>query len=416
MGVPNSAYQVETISSFVQKYVLSFYMGGDIPEESDNKVYYPFILEKGISLFKVAPIRKVLSLTFEGLFVDEYQDCTRKQHELIQVLAELFPTRILGDPLQGIFGFNGDSLVDMNAELLGGFYDSKYELRFPQRWLNGNNSHLGNDLKAIRSKLLSGMPIDLTEHRSIEVVLVSERDIYNPKGPYNSSIRKLIRETDILLIHPDSSSIYPRLNIIKRFNNAFTLIEAIDDKDFYILATMSDSLTSKNFRSSIYSLGVKVFNKTGLDYWFNAKGFKKKSNSKEQAAIQPIESMIERIEANFSFSLVADVLQAVSELNEIKCYRKDLFKSLCNTLYEASSNNIPVSTAMERARNLTRRIGRKVHGRCIGTTLLTKGLEFDSVAIINAHKFECPKHLYVALTRACKRLIIFTENAILNPY
>ncbi|MFV1977526.1 MAG: hypothetical protein ACC651_17435 [Candidatus Scalindua sp.] len=44
-------------------------------------------------------------------------------------------------------------------------------------------------------------------------------------------------------------------------------------------------------------------------------------------------------------------------------------------------------------------MGRKIKGKCIGTTLLTKGLEFDTVAILNARKFDCPKNLYVALTR-----------------
>jgi hypothetical protein len=33
------------------------------------------------------------------------------------MLAELLPCRILGDPLQGIFGFNEDPLVDWNPTL-----------------------------------------------------------------------------------------------------------------------------------------------------------------------------------------------------------------------------------------------------------------------------------------------------------
>ena len=71
---------------------------------------------------------------------------------------------------------------------------------------------------------------------------------------------------------------------------------------------------------------------------------------------------------------------------------------------------------MKNIRNVKRRMGRKIVGKCIGTTLLTKGLEFDTVAILNTHKFNCPKNLYVALTRASKRLIIFTTNRILSPY
>ena len=52
--------------------------------------------------------------TYSGLFVDEYQDCTKKQHEIIKILAELIPTRILGDFLQGIFEFN-EPTVDLTS-------------------------------------------------------------------------------------------------------------------------------------------------------------------------------------------------------------------------------------------------------------------------------------------------------------
>ena len=71
---------------------------------------------------------------------------------------------------------------------------------------------------------------------------------------------------------------------------------------------------------------------------------------------------------------------------------------------------------MKEIRNIKRIAGRKISGRCIGTTLLTKGLEFDIVAVLDAHKFKCPKNFYVAITRACKKLIIFTNNKILSPY
>ncbi len=54
--------------------------------------------------------------------------------------------------------------------------------------------------------------------------------------------------------------------------------------------------------------------------------------------------------------------------------------------------------------------------RCIGTTLLTKGLELDTVVILDAHTFDCRKNFYVAITTARKRLIISTNNTILSPY
>jgi superfamily I DNA/RNA helicase len=62
-------------------------------------------------------VQQVIGSSYAGLFVDEYQDCTRAQHAIVLMLAELLPCRILGDPLQGIFGFNEDPLVDWNPTL-----------------------------------------------------------------------------------------------------------------------------------------------------------------------------------------------------------------------------------------------------------------------------------------------------------
>lgn len=70
--------------------------------------------------------------------------------------------------------------------------------------------------------------------------------------------------------------------------------------------------------------------------------------------------------------------------------------------------------AMKLLKTRVRHQGRKIHGKYIGTTLLTKGLEFDSVVIWEADKFEDAKNFYVAISRACKKLIVITEKTTLN--
>jgi DNA helicase-2/ATP-dependent DNA helicase PcrA len=69
---------------------------------------------------------------------------------------------------------------------------------------------------------------------------------------------------------------------------------------------------------------------------------------------------------------------------------------------------------MSKIRNSKRHIGKSIQGRNIGTTLLTRGLEFEAVVILNAHHFSCPKNFYVAVTRASRRLVVFSENLELN--
>jgi hypothetical protein len=416
-GISSSSYSIETISSFAQKYVLSFCNGTDIPEQENSKNYYPFIIEKSITLLKIKPIREIISNTYNGLFVDEYQDCTIKQHELILILSELLPTRILGDFLQGIFGFNGESLVNLESKTeMKAFQKSYYELDRPQRWLNGNNALLGENLKDIRNSLIQKEEIDLSKYPSIETKLIKEFDLYDFKKDYNRQIRNLLDEKDLLILHPDSTSINPRLKFIKLFNNRITLIESIDDKTFYKTSKDADSITKENIYLYLISISYQLFNKSGLDNWFNEKGFKRKAKEIDKILIYQIMNKINSLDEKISFSLLSEILKDIKELSGIKCYRKELFSSFCTALEDAEYSNISVLEAMTKKRNLTRRVGRKIYGKSIGTTLLTKGLEFDTVVILNAHKFECSKHLYVALTRASKRLIIFTESKTLIPY
>lgn len=98
----------------------------------------------------------------------------------------------------------------------------------------------------------------------------------------------------------------------------------------------------------------------------------------------------------------------------LRSLRVELLNSILRALNTAVTEKITVYEAMKQQKNRLRRVGRKIYGKCLGTTLLTKGLEFDTVVILNAHQFDSYKHFYVAITRACKKLIIFSEKPVLN--
>ena len=149
--------------------------------------------------------------------------------------------------------------------------------------------------------------------------------------------------------------------------------------------------------------------------WFNETGFKNKQKESDKRSVKPISEIIDTLGDGIVFSLVSQALRGIHDLRAVKCYRRELLRSFTTALVTAESNGTTVLEAMTDSRNSVRRMGRKVGGKCIGTTLLTKGLEFDAVAVLDAHKFDCPKHLYVALTRASKRLVVFSSVPVLTP-
>ena len=163
-NIPTRKYHIETITGFAQRYVLAYYCENDIPAiERDTGSYYNFIIKKAKELFQLKSVKRTIMYSYQGLFVDEYQDCTKSQHEMLMVLSEILPTHILGDPMQGIFGFS-EPLVDLENDLKD--FEKVDELDTPWRWNNASKNSLGKDLKDIRNKLKAELPISLNSYKS----------------------------------------------------------------------------------------------------------------------------------------------------------------------------------------------------------------------------------------------------------
>lgn len=418
LGVPKSNFHIETISSFAQKYAISFNCG-DIPEQRNSEEYYPFIIQKAKKLFKKKNIKDILKITYNGLFVDEYQDCTIEQDAMLSVLAETLPIHILGDPMQGIFGFRGQSLVNFEEQLKD--FSVVGELETPWRWFLTNQA-LGKSMHKARLQL-EQKSIDLTCFEdSAEILIINNsEDIVSTGTEYNKLIwRHLNSKENLLLIHPASSNINARLKLCKWYKNRFYIIEAIDAKSFYDFASKLDGLRGSE---RLYSDLVQIIKGTKRDHkrvntlLTGLSGFLKDDrppNRSTDPKKREIISFINNILGNFSFMKVSKLLTALSRLPDVNCYRRELFWDIVKSLSIAEQENISVLEAMEGIRNRIRSGGKRLNGRLIGTTLLTKGLEFDSVIVLNAHKFEDEKNLYVALSRASKNLIIISEKSKLS--
>ena len=127
-NIPLSRYQLETITGFAQRYVLSFLGSSSLPGEEES-VYFDIVVEKCRTLMQSNAVQTIIKASFNGIFVDEYQDCTIDQHNMIMELAHNLPLHLLGDPLQGIFSFEQKPLVNFNKDL--GFFTRFALLDYP---------------------------------------------------------------------------------------------------------------------------------------------------------------------------------------------------------------------------------------------------------------------------------------------
>lgn len=429
--IPKEKFQIETITSYAQKYVKSYFVG-ELPSQEDGN-YWQIVLEKAKEIFEISHIKDVITSSYTQLFVDEYQDCTKSQHEMILALSDILPVHILGDPLQGIMDY-GEALVDFNVDLQA--FKNCPELDIPHRWYQKeNNKELGDYLKTIRTTLNSAdKVIDLNSVIKTQVDFRNtNEDIYgysflsDPRNTYKKQLQSLVNQpsSSLLFLVPEyydgkrlRGLISDRVGLKSRidFSNQLYLLEAIDDKSFYATARAIDELiinipTARKQIKNISDIMEKFFNKTDIEKWLKDDSFINKREQKKEAKILKI--MIETFIQNPTPKNIYNTLLFFKKGLGLKIKRYPLYKSIEDCLLSDDAE-ISIYQAMINQKNKMRRVGRKVEGKCIGTTALTKGLEFDTVVILDAHNFKDSKNLYVALTRASKKLIVFSKEKILT--
>jgi len=158
LGVSSQRYAIDTIAGFALKYAISFPKSSGLPEFLPSKHDWNTVYPAGTRVLSSRVGRRIIGASYAGLYVDEYQDCTLIQHKLIMSLADVLPCRIVGDPLQGIFGFGGNVLIDWFQDVLP-YFDKLPEPRVPWRW-HGNPA-LGTWLLKVRDCLVRGEPVDM---------------------------------------------------------------------------------------------------------------------------------------------------------------------------------------------------------------------------------------------------------------
>src|SRR5215467_9607935 len=94
---------------------------------------YPNIRVAAARLLKAGHINDVLRASYDRQIVDEYQDCSVRQHALVPYGAQTLPTVVVGDPLQAIFGFGADDLANWDDVIK--YFPIASQLTTPWRWI-----------------------------------------------------------------------------------------------------------------------------------------------------------------------------------------------------------------------------------------------------------------------------------------
>lgn len=417
-------YEINTICSFTLNLTLAYVPASLLPDDSDMNKKYQKAQGFARQLLAAKPIKSVLQAKYAHIIVDVYQDCNTSQHQLIDLLGQFIKVHILGDHMQGIFGFNGTP-VDLNSSTFDDYRVHIQTLNIPWRWNNAGAKELGEEIHKIRNLLEGQQQIDLYQYKHIQFVKTHRNDLYwhgKSKSDTPPEIITLLRhylsdkhKGNVLIIHPLSFNKDSRVSLTKNLYN-LGILESIDDSDFYDTVNEFENKSGNDLIASIKKFLQNTCAASVLSDWLHEDGSLVNVRKEGKlSTFMKIKGIVESLQSQKSASLILSTISQLKQLLNIRIVRNDVYYTIQRVLIDADRRNISLRESLKHNRDAVRRIGRSITGKYIGTTLLTKGLECETVIVLNAHQFPDEKHLYVALSRCSKKLIVASESAILPP-
>lgn len=411
-GVPSGAYRLSTIDGWAMRLISMFPAKSahdpSILDLNYPGTDYPNIRDAAATLLASGHITDILKSSYSRLFIDEYQDCSMRQHVLATWAAQALPTAVLGDPLQAIFGFGSDGLADWNNDVLT-YFPLAGELDTPWRWINAQSQTLGQWLLSVRTQLLQGQPVDLQQAPAgVDWVHLDGTDDHNrclqaarvnPPGNVGS-VLVLGKSTD-----PQSQR-----RIASQTPGAVT-VEAVDLKDLVAFGS-SFNPTNANAMATLLAFAQSVMRNAG------ATAMQQRLTSLQNGTAQNPATDAENAALAFlaapSFGAAATVLAEINKQSGVSVHRPAVLRACLRALQACESDGGNLLDAAVKMREQNRLIGRPLPKRAVGSTLLLKGLEAEVAVILNASQLNA-RHLYVAMTRGSKALVICAQSPVLTP-
>jgi len=426
---------IRTIDSVVAQIAGAYHAGLGIPVDTAAWVrqqpkdgYAQLCLKVSKLLGRHPMIARSLAQRHQTVICDEHQDATGDQHAIVSALMnEGARLRIFADPMQRIF--KDKTLKGSNAawdwETLKTAADSVNELDQPQRWKHGCPDLGAWTLKA-RTLLKSGQSIDLTKDLPCSVtVVIAENQAKKPldyllTGGARKPIDAFQKQQSSLLVlthhNPTARS------ISAFFNRSIPLWEGHVRSG---LESLVVEMTARNGnREALAAAVVQFMDDVGKGFSPSAFGDRFQKEVHDGCA-KPAKGKPASIQELARFLVdepdhhgVARLLQRVAQFREndpafadieIDCQR-EFWDAVRVGAFDTADTGLAEIT---HRRTHTRP---KPPARAISTIHKAKGLECDAVIVMPCDattfpdKFEARCLLYVALSRATKRLMLVVSK------
>jgi DNA helicase-2/ATP-dependent DNA helicase PcrA len=411
-GVKPAAYRLSTIDGWAIRLITTF------PERAAHnpaivngaRPDYPAIREAAANLLRYQHINDVIAASYARLLVDEYQDCSIRQHAIVYYASLILPVCVMGDDMQAIFGFGDDPLADWQQHVCGHFAAAG-TLSTPWRWINAGAGALGQWLLEARAPLQSGAPVDLrTLPGHVQWVPLDGTNNDHPRLLGACGTAPPDGQGSVLIIG-ESTNPGSQRRFASQTPGAVT-VEAVDLRDLVNFAAGLD-LSAADALQKIALFAEEVMTNIGAaDLMRRVATIMRGAERREASAAEraAMAFLGERTYKNAGAVLIELNRQAGTRV-----YRPAVLQACLRALdmcHGPSGKTFHEAAVHMREQN--RLLGRALPRRAVGSTLLLKGLEAEVVVILNADTMNA-RNLYVALTRGSKQVVVCSRLPILNP-
>jgi DNA helicase-2/ATP-dependent DNA helicase PcrA len=375
---------------------------------TDSRTDYKTIQKAAAELAKAGHIDDILAASFSHQIVDEYQDCSQYQHALVYYSSRRLPTCVLGDPMQAVFGFSGP-LPDWDTHVCK-YFPSAGELTTPWRWKNAGTEPFGRWLLDVRKTLKDGRAVDLTGAPP-EVRWVHLDGTEDHQRRLRAGQAKAPGGRGGVLIMGDSKNPRGQRQFASQTPGAVT-VESVDLKDFIQFA-LKFRLDAPDALRQLLGFAESVMTNVGAAdlqkrvATLMAGRERKEATDAERSAVA--------FERERTFKSAVGLLVEAGKQPGARQHRPTVMSACIQALNGADQDN-PASLheAAVRAREQNRLRGRPLPARGVGSTLTLKGLEADVAVILDVTEMDA-NHLYVAMTRGSKSLVVCSATPQLRP-
>ncbi|MBX5461581.1 MAG: UvrD-helicase domain-containing protein [Steroidobacteraceae bacterium] len=412
-GVPSKAYRLSTIDGWAMRLISTFPARSahdpNLLQLTHPRTDYPNIRVAAANLLKAGHIAEILAASYARLIVDEYQDCSIRQHAVVAYAAQTLPTCVLGDPMQAIFGFGGDDLAKWEDDVCTCF-PLAGELDTPWRWINAGTEPLGRWLLDARAKLLRGEPIDLrTAPAGVSWVELDGSDDHQ-RRLRAARVRAPDGQGCVLIIG-DSANPESQRQFASQIPGAIT-VEAVDLRDLVAFSKTFD-LGASDALERLATFAQSVMRNVGaVDLVRRVQSLMRGTARKPPTDAEATALCFIRAP---SYRAAVDVLVEIGKESGVSTHRPAVLRACIRALQLCDgTEGLSFHDAVIRMREQNRLVGRPLPRRAVGSTLLLKGLEADVSVILNAGALDA-RNLYVAMTRGSKALTVCAPSPILDP-